>query len=75
MFTLIVITIITQVDQQQSFIFRKVDIIDVVQFDTTLSTVCKINRLLRSAISILQPTKFLRKYCYDRSHQEHYSNQ
>ena len=53
MFTLIVITIITQVDQQQSFIFRKVDIIDVVQFDTTPSTVCKINRLLRSAISIL----------------------
>ena len=40
MFTLISITITTQVDQQQPATFRKVDIIDVVQVDTILSTVC-----------------------------------
>ena len=62
MSTLIAIIIITQTDKEQPSIFRKVDIINVVQVDITLSTVWKIDRLLWSAISTLLPTKFPRKY-------------
>lgn len=62
MSTFIAITIITQIGQEQPPIFRKVDIINVVQVDITLSTVWKIDRLLWSAISTLLPTKFPRKY-------------